>query len=95
MFLRCVVDDVVWAYPGRPIIVGKVAATDLLCLARSQAPAKIEVEHAISHGKAGAASGTVQLASEERLRFCHVIGFASAKGDRVATITSFYSEDAR
>ncbi len=43
VFLRCVVDDVVWACPGRPIVVG----------------------------------------------------FASAKGDRVATVTTFRSEDAR
>lgn len=55
---------------------------------------KIEVEHAISHGKSGAANGQVQLASGKRIRFCHVVEFASAKADRIAKITSFYVDDA-
>jgi|UniRef100_A0A7C3DWB0 hypothetical protein len=94
-FDRCVVDDIAWVHPGRPILLGRVAASGLLRLVRSQAPVKIEVEHAISHGKAGAANGTVHLAPGERLRFCHVFEFANAKGDRVARITSFYADDAR
>lgn len=93
-FLRCVAEDISWTYPGHPVVIGKEPAVGLLESARSPAPAQIEVENAISHGRSGAANGTVQLASGERLRFCHVVGFASAKGDRVARITSFYVDDA-
>ena len=77
-FSRCVVEDIAWTYPGRSVIVGRDAAIGLLDSACSQAPVEIEVEHAISHGKSGAANGTVQLASGERIRFCHVVGFATA-----------------
>ena len=93
-FLRCLAEDISWTYPGRAVVVGTVPATGLLMSARSQPPLKIEVEHAISHGRSGAANGTVHLASGARIRFCHVVGFASAKGDRVAKITSYYVDDA-
>jgi hypothetical protein len=92
-FLRCVSDDISWAYPSRSPVVGRALASGLLESVRSQAPLKIEVEHAISHGRSGAANGTVQLASGVRMRFCHVIEFASAKGDCVARITSYYVDD--
>lgn len=93
-FSRCTSEDVSWVYPGRSAVVGRALAADLLRTLRSQTPMKIEVEHAISHGRCGAANGTVQLASRARIRFCHIVEFASVKGDRVARITSYYVDDA-
>jgi hypothetical protein len=93
-FLRCITERISWLYPGKAAIVGSAATGDLLEAVRSQAPLRIEVEHAISHGKSGAANGIVHLASGSRIRFCHIIEFASVKGDRVAFITSYYVDDA-
>lgn len=90
---RCVCGDVSWAYPQRAKVVGSDAAAALLRDVRRQPPVRIEVVHAISHGKAGAATGTVTLSSGTRVRFCHVVEFTSARGDRIARITSFYADD--
>ena len=92
-FSRCISENIAWAYQGRSPVVGRASASELLESMRSQAPLMIEVEHAISHGRVGAANGTVQLASGTRIGFCHVIEFASVKGDRVARITSYYAND--
>lgn len=93
-FARCVSDDLAWTYPGRPVITGKAAAAELLISVRSIDPLRVEVENAISHGKSGSVNGSVQLASGEHIRFCHVVGFTNVKGNCVARITSFYADDA-
>ncbi|HEU4339072.1 MAG TPA: nuclear transport factor 2 family protein [Planctomycetota bacterium] len=90
-FLRCVTEDVSWTYPGRPAVVGRAPAAELLASVRRQAPLRIEVQHAMSRGRSGAANGVVELTPGSRMGFCHVIELASVKGDRVAKIISYYS----
>ena len=91
-FAACVSDEVCWLHPGRPIIKGASGASSQLRSQQSRVPAEIEVEHAISHGRAGAANGTVIFASGEKVRFCHFIEFTSIKGDRIGKISSFYED---
>ena len=53
------------------------------------APVAVVIEHAISHGRTGAASGEVTLADGRTRRFAHVLEFTSAKANRVAVIKSY------
>lgn len=92
-FARCVTDDLIWALPGRRSLDGKAAALAYL-KSRSVTPAtaRIHVKRVVSHGRAGAADGTLILKSGVTHGFCHVVEFASAKGGRVSAICSYYSD---
>src|SRR5690606_25092104 len=91
-FTACVGGDVCWLYPGRPTTEGASAVLSQLRSQQRRLPAKIEVQHAISHGRSGAAIGTVLFTSGEKVRFCHFIEFTSIKGDRIGRISSFYED---
>jgi hypothetical protein len=91
-FSRCVSDDVVWAIPGRRSFQGKAAALAYLKTRKPDAATRVLISHAISHGRSGAGNGNVSQGSGLSRGFCHVIEFASARGDRVAGIFSYYSD---
>jgi hypothetical protein len=92
-FAKCVTEGVTWAVPGRTL-EGKTAALEHLVGGRRDAPKKVTVEHAISHGRAGAGDGVAVLASGAARGFCHVVEFSSAKGERIAQIRSYYADPA-
>ena len=58
-------------------------------LASQAEPTEITVDHAVSHGKVGAASGEVVFANGHRRRFCHVLEFTSAKANCVSVVQSY------
>jgi hypothetical protein len=91
-FARCVADDVIWALPGRRSFDGKAACLAYLKTRKPHLPKLVKVRRALSHGRAGAADGT--LTSDPGLThgFCHVINFATVKGDRISAISSYYSD---
>jgi len=91
-FAQCAADNVVWAYRERGAVVGKTNTIALLSFMREHTPARIEVMHAISHGKVGATNGRLELENGDEVRFCHIVEFASVKGERIAKINSFYSD---
>jgi hypothetical protein len=66
---------------GRPAVLKKLAAR--------VEPATIVIEHAISHGKVGAANGEVILGNGHRRRFSHVLEFTNHKANCVAAIKSY------
>lgn len=80
-------DDVVWERSVGLSVTGRDALT--VELAARPAPAALTIEHAISHGKVGTASGEVTLASGERRRFSHVLEFTSVKANCVSVIKSY------
>jgi hypothetical protein len=43
----------------------------------------------VSHGRAGAVNGTLELNNEEVIEFCHVFEFTNAKGTSVGQVTSY------
>ncbi len=49
----------------------------------------VTVEHAISHGRTGMASGESLLSDGTRRRFCHVFEYTNTKGNCVAVIKSY------
>ncbi len=81
-------ENVVWTRPfPAEQIVGRAAL--IKAIATKNSPAKIIVEHAISHGKVGVANGEVTLPDGQSYRFCHVIAFTNAKANCVASVTSY------
>ncbi|MEO0697821.1 MAG: hypothetical protein AAFY84_17190 [Pseudomonadota bacterium] len=58
-------------------------------IAATTKPVKIEVQHAISHGKVGAASGISHLPDGSKKRFCYVIDFTNTKANKVALVRSY------
>jgi hypothetical protein len=91
-FSRCVAPDVIWALPGRKSFSGKAACLAYLKSRLSASPKQISVRRAVSHGRAGAADGVIIPKSGFANSFCHVVDFASLKGDRISSISSFYSD---
>ena len=91
-FTRCTSDAVTWAIPGRRSFDGKAAA---LAYLRSRAPEVVKnvvMRRIVSHGRAGAADGTLVLQTGETLGFCHVVEFSNAKGERISNMSSYYSD---
>lgn len=78
---------VTWETASTRQIVGRTAVLEALPTER--APAKIIVEHAISHGRVGAVSGKVIRADGETSRFCHILEFTSPRANHVARVKSY------
>jgi hypothetical protein len=91
-FARCVAADVIWALPGRRSFSGKAACLAYLKSRKPVIPKLIRVRRVVNHGRAGAADGVLVLSSGHPHNFCHVVGFASIKGDSVSSISSYYVE---
>ena len=89
---RCVADDLSWALPGRKTLEGRAAALAHLRTYRPTPPLRISVRRAFSHGRGGAADGSVVLSSGMTLGFCHVVEFSSVKGDKISSVCTYYSE---
>ena len=92
LFSRCVADDVVWAIPGRKSFDGKETGVAYLKSLQPDAPVRLVVRRAISHGRAGAGDGMLIRDGTLATSFCHVVDFSSVKGDRVSRISSYYSD---
>lgn len=60
-----------WETSSTRQIVGRTAVLEALPTERT--PAKFIAEHAISHGRVGAASGELIQANGETSRLCHVL----------------------
>ena len=91
-FARCVAADVIWALPGRRSFSGRAACLAYLKARKPVTPKLVKVRRVISHGRAGAADGVLVPASGQPHHFCHVVEFASIKGDNVSSISSYYVE---
>ncbi|SMY06114.1 hypothetical protein [Flavimaricola marinus] len=80
-------DEVVWHGMTTEPLRGR-SAIDRELEGRPQ-PTLIVVEHAISHGKVGAASGMATYENGRDRRFSHFFEFTNAKANCVASIKSY------
>lgn len=78
---------VTWERASGRRIAGRAALVEALSAVRP--PKELVVEHAISHGKVGAASGQAIMAEGERRRFSHVLEFKNNQAKAVASIKSY------
>lgn len=82
-----VAESIIWHGVNAKPIEGTVALKAKLD--EQISPSAIVVEHAISHGRVGAASGVITFGNDNQKRFCHIFEFTSAKGNLIAEIKSY------
>ncbi|WEX07510.1 hypothetical protein [Chelativorans sp. AA-79] len=80
-------EDVVWEGVSDEPIHGIGALIQVL--ADRTAPVAVTVEHSISHGKVGSASGQTTLGNGRSRRFSHIFEFTNTKANRVAVIKTY------
>ena len=85
-------EDVRWNVVGRRVVEGRRALVEAIDESgRRDTVAKIAIAHVVSHGRAGAVDGTMQIA-KRTVAFCNIYDFGSAKGTTVKTITTYAIE---
>lgn len=80
-------EDVVWEARSGETVEGRNALFQ--ALANQPKPDAVTIDHAISHGKTGAANGRLMFANGDIHRFCHVLEFTSVKANCISMIKSF------
>lgn len=80
-------EDVIWEGSLVETVEGRRALFQ--ALANQPKPDAVTIDHAISHGKTGAANGRLIFANGNVRRFCHVLEFTSAKANCISMIKSF------
>ncbi|MEO0862281.1 MAG: hypothetical protein AAFY65_16855 [Pseudomonadota bacterium] len=79
-------DDMIWERQGGETVGSEAVKA---ALANIEQPVSIVVEHAITHGRAGATSGVATLPDGKTRRYSHVIEFTNTKANKVAKIKSY------
>lgn len=79
--------ELTWIRSSTETVEGQAAV--LRALSSIHPPTKIMVEHAISHGKVGMASGERTLTDGLKRPFCHVIEFTNSKARCVVSIRTY------
>lgn len=88
---RLVTDDIQWKIVGGDTFYAREAILQAIERTDSDSILKLTIWHVMSHGKSGAANGTIQYQDSER-GFCHVFEFGNAKGLSIRAITSYQIE---
>ncbi len=92
-FLRAnLSEDIEWVVNGKKKVEGYAALVEALEDAADPDELRMTVLHVISHGRAGAANGIIQLENNIIRDFCHVFEFANAKATQVKHINSYIVE---
>ena len=90
--LGSVTDDIRWNIVGEQLIQGKDHFARALQQKKNDQVVELTVHHIATHGKAGAANGTIKLKSGKTLGFCDVYEFKDTKGTCIQEITSYVIE---
>lgn len=80
-------EDLVWERSLEETVRGRDEL--VLKLSNRPSPSTIFIEHAISHGRVGAASGEVTLGGGQKRRFSHILEFTNTKANCVAVVKSY------
>ncbi len=83
-------DAIHWELVGDRTIEGKAAAEKLLETMAEQEVEELTLENVLTHGKVGAANGTIRFSNGDVLGFCDVVTFtSSAKHARIKKLSSY------
>jgi hypothetical protein len=82
-------EQVQWKVVGRYIARGRQEFIEALPQSSSRGASALQIGRVVSHGRAGAVNGTIELINEEVREFCHVFEFTNAKGTSVERVTSY------
>lgn len=87
-----VTDDIVWNIIGDKKLEGIEAFTEELEKMQSVKASELRIDQILSHGKEGAANGTMKMESGKEFAFSDFYIFHSAKGKKIVAITSYCLE---
>ena len=85
--LDSVSDTITWDVIGKKRIQGKENFMD--ALAEDIHISELVIHQIVTHGKGGAVNGEFTLEDGTQFAFSNVYQFASAKGDKLQTLTSY------
>ncbi len=89
---RLLSSDATWTIAGQPPIVGKEAVMNAIKKMRAGTVTELTILHVAQHGKIGAVNGQMRIRGGNRIDFCDMCEFASAKGTLISAITSYIIE---
>lgn len=86
-FIRNALDaDAEWfSISRKPVHGAQDIATALL---KGASATRVEIEHVVTHGRAGAVNGVTEFGDKLRY-FCHMYEFANTKGTSIRKLTSY------
>lgn len=87
-----VTDTIIWDMVGARKIEGKEQLASELDTMKSEAVKELLLCQILTHGKEGAARGTVQMQSGKKYSFADLYEFSGAKGNKIKSITSYIIE---
>lgn len=90
--VESVTEDIVWNIIGDRKITGKDNFTYELEKMKTEKASELELEQILSHGKEGAANGTMKMQSGKKYAFSDFYQFNGAKGAKIISITSYVIE---
>jgi hypothetical protein len=90
--LKNVTGDVRWNLVGDRLIEGKAKMAEILEQIKNDKAAELTIHHIATHGKAGAADGTMKFKNGKTVAYCNVYEFSNTKGTSVREITSYEIE---
>ena len=80
-------EDAEWEIVGRGVVAGRARIAAILAKARPVR--KVTIDRVLTHGRAGAVDGSIELTPTHTRRFCDVYDLSSARGTAVRRITSW------
>src|SRR5688572_23761904 len=87
-----VTEDVRWNMVGDRIIEGKEKIIEMLEKMKDDKAVELNIRHIATHGKAGAADGSIKFKNGNTVAYCNVYEFSNTKGTSVKEITSYEIE---
>ena len=90
--LKSVADDISWNIVGSQSVQGEQDFAEAIADVKNEKVKQLNINHAATHGKAGAVDGVKKLNNGKVLAFCDVYEFSGSTGTRVKSITSYVIE---
>ncbi len=87
-----VTNDVRWNIVGDKLIEGKEKIAGMLEQMKNDKATELTIDHIATHGKAGAANGTMKFKNGKTVAYCNVFEFSNTKGTSVKEIISYEIE---
>ncbi|MCB0034199.1 MAG: hypothetical protein KDE51_09275 [Anaerolineales bacterium] len=81
--------DFVWLVNGKEQIEGKQAVAAAVQDKEQDGRTQVIIKHVVSHGKKGAANGTILSNEENSIEFCCLYEFSNAKCTHVRELTTY------
>ncbi len=87
-----VTDQIVWTSIGKKKIKGKENFAEEVKKMQGEKAMELALDQILSHGKQGAANGTLKMQNGKRYAFSDFYVFQDAKGTKIKSITSYVIE---